>query len=236
MSNQTPKIAVIIPALDEADTIARVITGIRDNTRAKIVVIDDASTDDTIQQARRAGAMVLPLTVRLGAWGAIRTGMRYVAQHNHVDIVVTMDADGQHDPAFIPHLIDPVLTDQADMVIGSCVSRGSIFRKITWAFFRRFNGFDLMDLTSGYRAYSRATLDAVMSLDTALLDYQDIGVLLALRKAGLRILEVPVGMCPRIKGHSRVFHTWWDVFIYLTVTTILCVSKVKIPKLSLNRR
>lgn len=219
------KLAVLIPALNEEENIREVIQGIKKTVACQIVMIDDASSDSTARIARSEGAKVLPLLLRLGAWGATRTGIRYADQHGF-EIAVTMDADGQHQPGAIAALLDPILSDQADVVVGSCTERGSVARKMSWFFFRMITGLDVRDLTSGFRAYNAAAIAAVMTADTALLDYQDIGVLLALNKAGFRILEVPVGMCARSSGHSRVFSSWWDVLRYLVITLILCVSKV----------
>lgn len=223
-----PEPTILIPALDEANNIREVIRTVKDTISADIIVIDDASTDATAAIAREEGARVLPLTLRLGAWGAVRTGIRY-ANARGFDMVVTMDADGQHPPAAIHELIAPIIARQADVVVGSCTERGSAARKLSWLVFRKLTGLDILDLTSGFRAYNAAAISALMTADTALLDYQDIGVLLALTRAGMRVIEVPVKMCPRTNGHSRVFSTWWDVLRYLLITGILCLSKWNLP-------
>jgi hypothetical protein len=228
------KLAVLIPALNEEKNIREVILGVKKAITGEIVVIDDASSDATARVAREEGAKVLPLLLRLGAWGAARTGIRYASQR-FFEIAVTMDADGQHLPESIAALIDPIRLNQADVVIGSCTERGSAPRKLSWFFFRQITGLNVLDLTSGFRAYNASAMAAVMTADTALLDYQDIGVLLALNKAGFRILEVPVRMCPRSSGHSRVFSSWWDVFRYLVITLILCLSKLNVPAVSRYR-
>jgi glycosyltransferase involved in cell wall biosynthesis len=225
------KLAVLIPALNEEKNIREVIQGVRKAITGEIVVIDDASSDSTARVAREEGAKVLPLLLPLGAWGATRTGIRYANQHQF-EIAVTIDADGQHQPESIAALIAPILSNQADVVIGSCTERGSISRKLSWLFFRKITGLGVRDLTSGFRAYNAAAISKLMTSDTALLDYQDIGILLALNKAGFRILEVPVIMCPRSSGHSRVFSSWWDVFRYLVITLILCLSKAGMPAAS----
>jgi glycosyltransferase involved in cell wall biosynthesis len=222
------KLAVLIPALNEEKNIREVIQGARKAITGEIVVIDDASSDSTARVAREEGAKVLPLLLSLGAWGATRTGIRYANQHQF-EIAVTIDADGQHQPESIAALMAPILSNQADVVIGSCTERGSIPRKLSWLFFRKITGLGVRDLTSGFRAYNAAAISQLMTSDTALLDYQDIGILLALSKAGFRIVEVPVTMCPRSSGHSRVFSSWWDVCRYLVITLILCLSKVGMP-------
>ncbi|MBI5591157.1 MAG: glycosyltransferase family 2 protein [Deltaproteobacteria bacterium] len=225
------KLVVLIPALNEEKNIREVIQGVREAITGEIVVIDDASSDSTARVARAEGVKVLPLLLRLGAWGATRTGIRYASQH-FFEIAVTMDADGQHLPDAIASLIDPILSNRADVVIGSCTERGSVPRKLSWLFFRMITGLDVRDLTSGFRAYNAAAISTLMTADTALLDYQDIGILLALNKAGFRILEVPVRMRPRSSGHSRVFSSWWDVLRYLVITLILCLSKVDMSAVS----
>ena len=227
-------LAVLIPALNEEESIREVIRGVKRAVSGEIVVIDDASSDSTAMIVRKEGAKLLPLLFRQGAWGAMRTGIRYANQHRF-EIAVTMDADGQHLPDSIGLLIDPILSNRADVVIGSCTERGSGPRKLSWFFFRLITGLNVKDLTSGFRAYNADALAAVMTADTALLDYQDIGVLLALNKAGFRILEVSVRMCPRSSGHSRVFSSWWEVFRYLVITFILCLSKVDLPAASRYR-
>ncbi len=228
------KVVVLIPALNEETNIPDVIRGVRRAVAAEIVVIDDVSTDETASIARMEGARVLSPLFRLGAWGATRTGIRYACRHHH-DIAVTMDGDGQHLPGAIDQLIEPLLSDHADVVVGSCTERGSIYRKLSWLFFRKITGLDIQDLTSGFRAYNSAAMAAVMSAETALLDYQDIGVLLALYKSGFRVREVPVRMCARTSGHSRVFSSWWKVIHYMAVTLILCISKLDVPTSSRYR-
>ncbi len=91
---------ILIPARDEANAIAKVITDARRIYQAPIVVIDDGSQDDTAGIAAAAGALVLRLPLHLGAWGAMQTGLRY-AHRQGWDLALTLDADGQHDPAEI---------------------------------------------------------------------------------------------------------------------------------------
>jgi glycosyltransferase involved in cell wall biosynthesis len=220
------RLAVIIPAYNEVKTIGQVIQEVTHRVQARVIVADDASTDGTGDAARKAGATVLPLVLQLGAWGAIRTGMLYALKHDF-EVALTMDADGQHMAEFIPPVLAPIRGGEADVVIGSYPERGSRARKFSWAFFRRFNMLDLQDLTSGLRAYNHAAISVLACDETSLLDYQDIGVLLHLKRQGIRISEAPVIMNPRLAGHSRVFSSWWKVGRYLALTAVLSLSKRK---------
>ncbi|MBS4095627.1 MAG: glycosyltransferase family 2 protein [Sulfuricella sp.] len=215
---------VVIPARNESATICEVVQEIREKLNVPVVVVDDTSIDNTIAQARKAGAVVLALALPLGAWGATQAGIRY-AQKLGFNCVVTMDADGQHLSEYLPSLMDPLRTGTVDVVIGACPQRASKARLVAWAFFRRLAGFDLADLTSGFRAYNAAAIAVLASPEATLLDYQDVGVLILLRKCGLTITEVPVQMRPRQSGVSRIFSSWWTVGWYLVQTAILCFAR-----------
>lgn len=214
---------IVIPARNEAPTIAEVVRGIQDEIGVPVVVVDDNSSDGTVNLAKKAGAITLELIMPLGAWGATQTGIRYAMIKEHGS-VITMDADGQHESAYLKEMLEPLLSDTADVVIGAYPQRASPARHLAWALFRRLAGFDLADLTSGFRAYNRKAVEVLASREATLLDYQDIGVLILLRKAGLRIVEVPVQMRPRASGVSRIFNSWWTVSWYLAQTAILCLA------------
>ena len=162
-----------------------------------MVVIDDCSSDATATIARAAGATVLPLTLQLGAWGAIQTGLRYALRHGY-RTAITLDADGQHEPECISELVEPLADRRADVVIGAFPERASRARRIAWSYFRWLTGLKLEDITSGFRAYNHTAMTVLAAPEASLLDYQDVGVLLILRRKGLRTVEVPVSkMCIR---------------------------------------
>ena len=216
---------IIIPARDEARSIATVIDKARRQFLWPIVVVDDASQDETIAMARAAGAQVLGLPLHLGAWGAIQTGLRYALRQDW-EMAVTLDADGQHDPADIHSLIAPLVDGRADVVIGACPLRVSPARRLAWRWFRALSGIAVEDLTSGFRAYNRKAIERLSRPDATLLDYQDVGVLLILRRQHLRILQVPVSMRARYDGKSRVFDSWWTVSRYMLRTSLLCLAGI----------
>jgi glycosyltransferase involved in cell wall biosynthesis len=217
-------VIILIPAKNEVNTVGKVIATIKTHSAATIVVIDDASQDDTAKIARAAGATVLPLPFSLGAWGAIQTGLRYASKHGF-NTAITMDADGQHEAESIPALLASIANGQYDMAVGAYPQRGSLLRQIAWTFFRQLSGITVEDLTSGLRAYNRTAMTLLASKSATLLDYQDMGVLLLLHKAGLRVVETPILMHPRIDGHSRIFSSWWAVSRYMLYTGILCAAR-----------
>ncbi len=215
----------LIPAHNEAATIGLVVGQVRRLWRCPVVVIDDCSTDATAQLAGAAGAIVLPLTLQLGAWGAIQTGLRYALRHGY-RVAVTLDADGQHEPASIGDLLQPLSAEQADVVIGAFPERASRARRLAWRYFRLLTGLKLEDITSGFRAYNHAAIAALAAPEASLLDYQDVGVLMILRRQNLRTVEVPVAMQTRAVGASRVFRSWWIVGAYMLQTSLLCLARV----------
>jgi len=215
---------ILIPAYNEADVIAQVIRNIQQVGDFPIIVVDDASTDNTISEAQRAGATVIPLASQLGAWGATQTGLRY-ALRNGYHIAVCMDADGQHEATFLQQLLQPVVNGEADVAIGACTRRGSVLRHIAWAMMKQASGLSLDDVTSGFRVYNRDAIRELASWRATLLDYQDVGVLLLLQSKGLQIVDVPVEMQDRRNGKSRIFHSWMTVIYYMSHTLILGLTK-----------
>lgn len=222
-----PRLLVVIPARDEAATIGAVVRAVRAAGWRDVLVIDDHSEDGTGALAEAAGACVLRPVLPMGAWGAMQAGLRYGVLHGFTE-VVTMDADGQHEVDEIPQLL--AARGQADLVIGAYPERASVARRIAWRWFRHLAGFELRDLTSGFRYYNRETMGLLASGAATLLDYQDLGTLVMLRRAGLRIAEVPVAMNPRAAGKSRIFHSWFSVGRYMAVTTLMCLARRPLPR------
>ena len=222
--NNTSRVTVVVPALNEAASIAAVIRQIREEKIADIIVVDDNSNDDTAHATRKAGATLLPLTTRLGAWGAAQAGLRY-ALANGSNIVVTMDADGQHEAREIPAILQPILDGDANFAIGTHPQRGSSSRHLAWWILKKLSGLKHADITSGFRAYDRKAALLLASAQASILEYQDIGVLVLLKNWGLVGAEVPVKMRSRPFGKSKIFESWGKVFIYMIYSIVLGLSK-----------
>lgn len=215
-------VLIVIPALDEAATIGEVVAALLTAGWKHIFVIDDHSTDGTGDIARRAGATVARPVLPLGAWGGMQLGIRHAFAQGY-QYVVTMDADGQHEVAEIPGLLAGATA--ADVVIGAHPERASHLRQVAWHWFRVIAGFELRDLTSGFRCYNRAAIAILAAEEATMLDFQDVGVLLLLRKSGMRLIEVPVSMNIRQVGKSRIFYSWFRVLGYMATTTLLCMAR-----------
>ena len=215
-------VLIVIPARDEATTIGAMLERLQMAGWTDVLVIDDQSSDATGAIARQAGAIVLRPTLSMGAWGGMQTGICHALAHGY-QAVITMDADGQHEVEEIPTLLQA--RQSADLVIGAFPERASALRQLAWRWFRELAGFDLRDLTSGFRLYNRAAMRVLATREATLLDYQDLGALIMVRRAGLHITEVPVTMNLRVAGQSRIFNSWLSVGRYMAATTLLCLAR-----------
>src|ERR1700676_769803 len=110
---------VLIPAYNEEGAVASVVEEVRGVVSdAAILVVDDCSEDDTIREARRSGASVLPLPYHLGLGGCVQAGYR-LAFELGFDYVIRVDGDGQHDPKDVPSILEALQREGCEMVIGS---------------------------------------------------------------------------------------------------------------------
>jgi hypothetical protein len=216
---------VVIPAFNEGTTLNEVLHRVRTEVGRPALVVSDASTDDSAAVARAAGAQVIELSQQIGAWGATQTGFRHALRQGY-QRAASLDADGQHCPASLATLIEAQERTGADVVIGTFPQRLSGPKRLAWAWFRALTGLGVEDLTSGLRVDGPRALRILASAEATLLDYQDVGVLLLLRKYGLTVHEVPVTMFPRRSGHSRVFASWLTVARYMAQTTLLCIARI----------
>jgi len=214
-------ILIIIPAFNEAARIAEVIQRVREVAPDyDILVVNDGSRDDTAKTARTCGAKVASHPFNLGYGVAIQTGYKYALAKGY-DYVVQIDGDGQHDPAFIPDLLAPVIEEQTDFVLGSRFLgtesyEPSLARRIGMTFFRKLLSIltrtRITDSTSGYQAFNRQVI-RYFTTEVFPCDYPDADMLLTLHRAGFRILEVPVRMHASATGKSM--HTGLKPFYYM---------------------
>ena len=222
--NEKETCLVVIPALNESSTISSVVASVKRAGFRNVLVINDASDDNTAELAEKAGAIVINLLERLGAWGAAQTGLRYAIRKGFKS-VITMDADEQHPVDACELLLEELSSGRANVVVGACPERGSGLRKVAWTWIKAASGLDLQDLTSGFRAYDRLAIRRAASWRGSLLEYQDIGVLLLMQRHGLVVVDLPVNMRSRAVGGSRIFYNWGVVAYYMTHTLLLSACK-----------
>lgn len=218
------KTAIILPAMNESASIRQVVSSLNASFDFEIIVVDDGSKDNTAVRAKRAGATVLQHVTNLGAWRATQTGIRF-ALKQRFERVITCDADGQHTLEAVKQLVNSA-EESSDCLIGACTSRGSKGRHIAWRFFKTLSGLNVSDLTSGLRLYSHSAMVVLASRQATMFEYQDVGVLLMLKKLNMNVGEVPVQMIERENGISRIFHSWMAVFRYLIYTLVLSLTKI----------
>ncbi|MDP3990935.1 MAG: glycosyltransferase family 2 protein [Candidatus Nealsonbacteria bacterium] len=194
------KLIIIIPAKNEEATISAVIKGlpaeISGVDEKEVLVIDDGSTDSTAQVARETGALVISHLENKGVGAAFSTGIKE-ALSRRADLVLTIDADGQFDPAEIPSLILPVLEKRADFVLGSRFAKGSPKmpkiklwgNKVMAKFISYVASKKISDASCGFRAYSKKALLHLNLFGSFTYTQETI---LNLSFKGLWIMEVPV--------------------------------------------
>jgi len=188
-----PKVSVVIPAYNEAMSIGNVIA----NCKAfcdEIIVVDDASTDDTAEIAKNSGAAVIRNEKNLGVTKATQNGFKAA----HGDIIVTMDADGQHDPSDIPKLIKPLEEGTAEVALGVRSEIPHRSEKIINALTNL--SVKCSDAGTGFRAI-KADLAKKMKLHGTCLCGTFV---LETHKRGARIVEILVQVKPRISGKRKV--------------------------------
>jgi Glycosyl transferase family 2 len=204
------RIAVLIPAYNEADNIAYVLDRVPEQVCGRetaVLVVDDGSRDTTGEVAAAHGAAVARHVINRGGGAALRTGYRLLAD-SEAEIVVTLDADGQHLPAEMPRLVQPVLDGEVDLAHGSRVlgraDRNHFARELGIVFFNRIVSFitrtHVTDCSNGYRAVRAAVLPQLVLRQE---QFHTSEFMIEAIKRGVPAKEVPVTVERRLHGHSK---------------------------------
>ncbi len=203
-----------IPCLDEEASIGQVVREVKLHApEARVLVVDDGSRDSTAEAARAAGAAVVVNPRNLGIGASLQRAFALALRSGHA-CLVRMDGDGQHDPAYLRALLEPLRSGSADAAIGSrylgggagpdgsttSLRRGS--RRLFSLLVRVYTGRRFSDPNSGMWAYNRRSMEFLASAD--LFDYPEGDMLIALERAGFRVAEVPVRMRSRHAGRSSL--------------------------------
>src|SRR4051812_34590702 len=201
------QVLVVVPAWNEEATVARTVGDLRAaQPDADVLVVDDGSSDRTADEAVGAGAVVCRLPFNLGVGGAMRAGYRYALRHGY-DVVAQVDADGQHDPAFLPEMIAAL--DRADVVIGArFAGRGEypvglarrLAMRLLAATLSRLAHTRLTDVTSGFRVVNRRALAVFAVHYPAEYLGDTVESLVIAVRTGCTVGQVPVTMRERSGG------------------------------------
>lgn len=201
------RILVVIPAWNEAGVIASTIGEIRTaRPDVDLLVVDDGSGDGTAAVAEAAGALVARLPYNLGVGGAMRTGYRY-AMRNDYDVVVQIDADGQHDPTYLSQLLAGL--ENSDVVIGARFAGEGDYAargprrwamKMLAVVLSKLAGTRLTDVTSGFRVANRKAVRVFADHYPAEYLGDTVESLVIALRVGCTVSQTPVHMRPRTIG------------------------------------
>jgi glycosyltransferase involved in cell wall biosynthesis len=208
-SRQT--VSAVIPAYNEEETVGEVVARTLRHVD-EVIVVDDGSTDDTSMVARNSGAVVVRNEANKGVLESLKMGFRSAGG----EILVTLDADGQHDPDEIPGLLEPILDDRADLVLGARAELPHFSERVI----ARLTGLkvDVSDASTGFRAIRRNIVDGMelhgaCTCGTFVLEAYSLGA---------RIAEVPITVGERKGGKRRIktrhfrqiFYVLYDLLRY----------------------
>jgi hypothetical protein len=204
------KVAILIPAYNEAENIGVVLDQMPAEVcgvRTEILVVDDGSRDGTGDVAAEHGALVARHVTNRGGGAALRTGYRLMVESG-AEIVVTLDADGQHLPSEMPRLVEPVLSGEVDVAHGSRVlghaDRNTRARELGIVFFNRLVSFitrtHVTDCSNGYRAVRTTVLPQLVLRQE---QFHTSEFMIEAIKRGVPAKEVPITVEARLHGHSK---------------------------------
>ncbi|MGV8977998.1 MAG: glycosyltransferase family 2 protein [Cellulomonas sp.] len=210
------RLLIIVPAWNEEQTLPSVIAEIQAALPdADILVVNDGSTDRTVEVARAAGATVLDLPINLGVGGAMRAGYKYALRASY-EATVQLDADGQHDPGEVMTLFTKMQASNADVVIGARFAGKGEYAtrgprrwtmKLLAVTLSRVARTRLTDTTSGFKACNRTAIRLFAANYPAEYLGDTVESLVIAARAGLTVRQVGVGMRPRAGGrpsHSPI--------------------------------
>ncbi len=230
------RLLVVLPAWNEQESVGLVVKEAQAAVPgAKVLVIDDGSTDRTAEVAREAGATVITNPFNLGVGGAMRVGFRY-AETGGYSVLVQVDADGQHDPRDIDRLVKTLGPDHPPhVVIGARFSGVGDFEvpgarraamRILAVYLSRVTGTQLTDVTSGFRAHNRGAIELFAREYPC--DYlaDTVESLIINTRFGGHVSQTPVAMRPRAAG-SPSQSSWWAMAYLLRVLAMLAINVVR---------
>jgi glycosyltransferase involved in cell wall biosynthesis len=201
-ATRTANVIVVMPARNAARTLEQTVSAIPTDVVSEIILVDDKSTDETLEVARRLPLRLIWHPHNVGYGGNQKTCYLEALQRG-ADVVVMLHPDGQYEPALIPHLVEPILRGEADMVLGSRLAEPGAWRRSGMPVYKYLAnrgltmienailGTQFSELHTGYRAYSRELLLTVPFLRNSIDFVFDSEMVMQAIHFGFRIVEVP---------------------------------------------
>lgn len=233
------KILLIIPAYNEEKCILSTCKKIieynkKNNTSFDFIIINDGSIDNTLNILENNDIPYINLIHNLGIGGAVQTGYKY-AYENGYDYAVQFDGDGQHDINYVKNIVEPLINEDADMVIGSRFinkessnfksSKSRQFGIKVISFFIKFvTGKKVFDTTSGFRAVNRKIIKEFASGYP--IEYPEPITTTEVLKKKYKVSEVPVSMNEREDGKSSI-HSWKNAYYMINVCLSILLVKIR---------
>ena len=224
---------VIIPAFNEEGNLEKTVKDIKDNAPDfDYVIINDCSTDKTLEMCRRHGFSYLNLPVNLGIGGAVQTGYRYAYYHGY-DIAVQFDGDGQHSASHLEDMVTTLIDTESDMVIGSRFIekegfQSSGLRRIGIKYFtgliKLLTGKKITDPTSGMRMVNKKLLEKFT--DEYPKDYPEPESVVTILSEKYKVTEIPVVMNVREEGVSSI-SLKNSVYYIIKVSFAILIARMK---------
>lgn len=228
------KTLIIIPAYNESASLEQVIGDIQKNApNVDYLVINDCSSDKSVDVLKTIGASFIDCPVNLGIGGAVQAGYKY-ARKNGYDIAIQFDGDGQHDARYIQQMIEVIEQGQADVVIGSRFVQKEGFQSsairrtginILSVLIWLMSGERIKDVTSGFRAVNKEFI--TMFSDYYPDDYPEPEVALISILHGGEVMEIPVEMRERTSGVSSI-DVKKSVYYMIKVSLAIIVSRISL--------
>ncbi len=226
------KVLIIIPAYNESENIEKLVDNLIENySQYDYLIVNDCSTDNTEEIIKRRGYNYISLPANLGIGGGVQSGYIYAVQNDY-DIAIQIDGDGQHNPAYIEKLIEPIISGETDIAIGSRFIEKKGFQT---SFMRRLGinfisfvikmccGVKVTDTTSGFRASNKAATK-FFSLNYAQ-DYPEPEAIVSASLSGFKIKDVAVEMNEREGGVSSI-NAKRSIYYMIKVSLALIICRI----------
>jgi glycosyltransferase involved in cell wall biosynthesis len=224
---------IIIPAYNESENIEKTVENIKVNAPDfDYVVINDCSTDNTLDILKSHNYNYVSLPINLGIGGAVQTGYKYAKEFDY-DVAVQVDGDGQHDPVFLNYMADYLQEHELDMVIGSRFIdkegfQSSFMRRVGINYFtgliRLLTGKKITDPTSGLRMAGKKVIN--LFADNYPVDYPEPETAVTAINNGMKIEEIPVIMKERQGGVSSITLKK-SVYYMVKVTLAIIIERLR---------